>query len=1003
MLLVVGGTAPDSLAADPAVRLVGRLLADLAGRLPVALVTTEVRAEVHDALSWAGVAITRAVDVAAELRARTEAPAAILVLDPGGPASLALAAVRADGGPLAEAPLVALVAAPLASVAAVGDIARPDAHHVEGHDRWVSALADAERTVLADADVVLCATTHGADDVRSLLAADGGAGVPTVRALERTRSAGPAPWPWSERAGIAVPGRWHAQAGRADLDGLTALADAVARSGRAARDLRPVRVVGLDGVAGPLAPARRLAPRPTPGLLGPVPAGRLPATWHDGRTWGEALAWSRVVLLPAGWGPADPLLIDDVVAAGVPLVGTPAVLAGGDLGPVEALVRCADHDELVARAIELVTDRAAWTELADGLADLAARRPNAPTLLDQVLDALADLGLDVPGEPRTTPPAASLTPLVCRAVPRPAGTLAAASPAAEAHEVALGLGWRFRRHPEGLRAQLGLDDVRRERRWQVTHEESAAELERLRSRPPRLHRQPTVSLLVPCHRTPVELLDALVASVRAQTYPRWELVLVDDASGDAALTARLAELAAEDARIVVGALDDNAGIAGATNAALGLASGELVALLDHDDELHPAALLRVLERWDLEPDLDAVYTDEDKLDADGNRCQAHRKPDLDPDLLLGINYVNHLTVVRRSLLDELGGWRSGFDGSQDLDLWLRLTEHTERVGHVARPLYHWRTVSGSTAADADAKSDAGPNGRRAVADALERRRQRGEVTEGALPTWHRVRWHHDERPLVSVIVPTRDRGDMVRAVVDGIAATTDHPWQLVLVDNASTDPASLATFAELEADGATVVRYPHDFHFARQVDLGIAAADGPLCLVLNNDTEITQPGWLDELVGQALRPEVGAVGLRLRRPTGIPQHEGIVLGVGGVAWNLDSGTHGEWGQAVRDCSAVTAAAVLCRTEVLRAVGGFDDGLRVAFNDVDLCLRISAMGWRVVYTPWAELGHEESASRGSLHPQEDDDRFVVRWGGERDLRDPLWNVSLDMINADNLVL
>ena len=301
------------------------------------------------------------------------------------------------------------------------------------------------------------------------------------------------------------------------------------------------------------------------------------------------------------------------------------------------------------------------------------------------------------------------------------------------------------------------------------------------------------------------------------------------------------------------------------------------------------------------------------------------------------------------------------------------------------------------------KGGAGDAGRRAIAEAVERRGTDAEVGDGLIATWHRVRYEPAATPLVSVIVPTRNGGDLVATCLERLEATVTHPaWELVLVDNGSDEPESLALFAELaERDDVTVVRYDHPFHFARQIDLGAAVARGSLLLVLNNDTVAHEAGWFEELVAQALRPEVGPVGLRLMVDDETTQHEGIVLGVGGVAWNLKAGRHAVWNRNVRDAAGVTAAALMVRAEVLRAVGGFDEMLRVAYNDVDLCLRLGAMGWRNVYTPWAELSHAESASRGSLHPMEDEDHYIARWGGPMALRDPLWNVNLDIIEGDYL--
>lgn len=1001
MLLAVGDLAPDPTAPDPATRLLGHSLCALAGRVPVTVAAAEVRASAASALARAGVTTLRIPDPAADLSAALTAapggsprPTAVLAFDPGGTVAGALlrSAITSEGrrsnvtSLVAEVPLVVVVTRPLTGALA----------------------AAAAPQVLAAAQVVLAVSDELADDVRSSVAESPGPPA-DVRVLHR-----PLPT-WSavalhpaERHGLVVPGRWHTDPTFADVLGLVDLADTADRlSTEARREVGPIRVLGLDGAAQSLVATRRLGPRAPAGLAGAV-AFDGPRSWDDRRAWTDALRWSRVAVL-ARPNRGDPLLADDLVAAGLPTVAQHGASEGHPLSATTG--GAATFEEVLDTAVRLAADVAHWRTAAEAVRSIADGWPNGPTVAEQVVDVLRELGVGRSGPlaSRSTPVALGEPPSLdlVRPVERPGGTLAAASRAAEAHERRLGLRWHVPR-VQGLRVQQLVDADVRERWWRAVHEEPTRVLDRARRTGLPLHRQPRISLLVPCYHTPRPLLDALVRSITGQVYPHWQLCLVDDGSDDAELTARLDELAASDPRIVVAHRGSSGGIAAATNDALALADGELVATVDHDDELHPAALWRIAERFDLEPDLDAVYSDEDKLDSDGRRTHVHRKPDWSPDQLLGGNYVNHLAVIRRERVVELGGWRSDLDGSQDLDLWLRLSERTDRIGHVARPLYHWRAVEGSAAADARAKVGAGANGRQAIADALVRRGTPADVTAGLLDTWHHVHWPavspgSGEAPLVSIVIPTRDRGDLVARCLETIRATTRHPWELVLVDNDSTDPASVSLFAELESDGATVVRYPHEFHFARQANLGVAAARGPLVLVLNNDTEALHGGWLDEAVGHAVRPEVGAVGVRLLRPEGGAQHEGIVIGVGGAAWNLDSGDHAEWGRWVRDAAAVTGAAVLARRSVLHAVGGFDDGLRVAMNDVDLCLRISAMGWRVVYTPFAELSHGESVSRGTLHPREDEARYVARWGSERCLRDPFWNAGQDMINADNLVL
>ena len=518
------------------------------------------------------------------------------------------------------------------------------------------------------------------------------------------------------------------------------------------------------------------------------------------------------------------------------------------------------------------------------------------------------------------------------------------------------------------------------------------------ARAARLTYRPRISVVVPVHDTDDDVLRATVESVRAQTYPRWELCLVDDASARPETLAALGRLGAADERVRVHRLEQPHGIAGATNAGIAMAGGAYVAFVDHDDVLAPTALYWIVRRLEFDGDLDVLYTDEDKLDERGARVEPYFKPDWSPDYLLSLNYVTHLLVVRRRLLDEMGGLRPGFEGAQDYDLLLRLSERTDRIAHIPAPLYSWRKVAGSTAADIYAKPAAHDASERALDEALERRGVAATRDAGLQPTWHRVRYRISDRPTVSIIIPTRDRVDLLEQCVDRVrATTTGQPIEFVIVDNESRDPATLeylATTGPL-AD-VRVVRYPHRFNFARQMNLATLAATGEILLLLNNDVRPISPDWLDAMLEHAQRPEVGAVGARLRWPDGRAQHEGIVLNAGGVALNLDSGPYAAYGSCIRNTSAVTAACLMTRSSVFAAVGGMDERLRVAYNDVDFCLRIGERGWRVIYTPYAELEHAESSTRGSLHPAIDEAFFQKRWGPPHTAFDPFYTPNLELM-------
>ena len=538
----------------------------------------------------------------------------------------------------------------------------------------------------------------------------------------------------------------------------------------------------------------------------------------------------------------------------------------------------------------------------------------------------------------------------------------------------------------------------RYRLWHSVHHGAAARPSGAGRRAHRLTYRPLVSIVVPVHDTEPQVLRAMVASVQAQAYPRWQLCLVDDASTRGDTRATLEELAAADDRVLLQRLDAPAGIAGATNAALAIATGAYVAFLDHDDVLAPDALYWVVRRLELDGDVDVLYSDEDKLDEQGDRVEPYFKPDWSPDYLLSLNYVTHLLIVRRRLLDEVGGLREGFDGAQDYDLLLRLTERTDRIAHLPAPLYSWRKVDGSTSADIHAKPAAHRASERALDEAIVRRGLSAVREEGIQPTWHRLRYRVADPPTVSVVIPTRDRVDLLEPCIERVRSTNAGlPIEFVIVDNESRDPATLHYLARVAAlDDVIVVRYPHRFNFARQMNLAALAATGDVLLFLNNDVRPISDNWVEAMLEHALRAEVGAVGARLVWPDGRAQHEGIVLNAGGVALNLDSGPNAAYGRCIRNVAAVTAASLMTRSSVYAAVGGMDERLRVAYNDVDLCLRIGERGWRIIYTPYAELEHAESSTRGSLHPAIDEAFFQRRWGAPFTAHDPFYTPNLELM-------
>jgi len=514
--------------------------------------------------------------------------------------------------------------------------------------------------------------------------------------------------------------------------------------------------------------------------------------------------------------------------------------------------------------------------------------------------------------------------------------------------------------------------------------------------------KPLVSIVVPVYNPEETWLREAIESVRSQIYENWELCLADDASTRRGVRTVLREYAKVAPRIKVKLLEKNVGIAEASNAALALASGEFVGLLDHDDELKPDALFEVVKLLNEDADLDYIYSDEDKREPDGRLVEPFFKPDWSPDLLTAVNYVTHFSVFRREVIERAGGFRKGYDGSQDYDLVLRVTEMTDRIAHIARPLYSWRKVPGSAAAAVRAKDFALRAAKKALKDALSRRGFEGEVEKGLAVGRYRVRYETRGTPKVSIIIPTRDRADMLRRCIESIRKKSTYKnYEIVVVDNDSREQETLDYLASFKG---RVVRYPHAFNFAAIINTAAREAGGEYLLLLNNDTEVITPGWIEALLEHAQRPEVAAAGARLLYPDGRVQHEGIIMNLGGgSAGNVDHGGYFGLGECTRNCTAVTGACMMVRKSVFWELGGFDEQLRVAFNDVDFCLRAREKGYWIVYTPYATLYHDESASRGSLHPDEDEQLFRKRWGKPGDFRDPYYNPNLDILRPFNIAV
>jgi GT2 family glycosyltransferase len=532
---------------------------------------------------------------------------------------------------------------------------------------------------------------------------------------------------------------------------------------------------------------------------------------------------------------------------------------------------------------------------------------------------------------------------------------------------------------------------------------------------PLLRRRPFFSLLMPVYETKEIWLRRAVESLQEQVYPDWELCIADDASKSPQVRMVLSELAVRDPRVRVVHREENGHISAASNSALALARGEFVVLLDHDDELPPQALFRLAEELDAHPDAAIIYSDEDKIDERGRRSDPYFKPDWNPDLMTSHNLVSHLGAYRTSLVKELGGFREGFEGSQDHDLALRVSERVraEQIRHIPAVLYHWRAVRGSTARAFHEKNYAALAARKAIQDHFDRTGIAASAEPGPAPWLQRAHYRlSDPAPLVSLIIPTRDGLALLRACVDSIRARTDYPsYELIVVDNQSSEPQTLSYLLELERSGAArVLRHPRPFNYSEINNLAAREARGELLGFLNDDLEVIDGGWLRELASQAMRKEIGAVGAKLLFPGGAVQHAGIILGLGDdrIAGTphrgMGRGSLGHFGRAaiIQGFSAVSAACLVMRKRVFEEVGGFDEvNLAVSYNDVDLCLRLRERGYRILWTPYAELYHKESATRGSDLTAEKRTRFLSevaymrkRWGDKLE-NDPFFNPNLSL--------
>jgi glycosyltransferase involved in cell wall biosynthesis len=529
---------------------------------------------------------------------------------------------------------------------------------------------------------------------------------------------------------------------------------------------------------------------------------------------------------------------------------------------------------------------------------------------------------------------------------------------------------------------------------------------------------PKFSVVVPVYNPQPKLLAEMIESIRVQSYENWELCLADDCSTDPAVHRVLRDYAARDPRIKVVFREENGHICAASNSAIELATGEFIVLVDHDDLIDPDALLMVAKEITDHPDAMIIYSDEDKITVNGKRYGPYFKCDWNRLLAYTNNYVCHLGTYRADLVRKIGCFRLGYEGSQDHDLLLRCSEHAadHQIRHIPKVLYSWRASPGSVAEDGAAKPYAWDTGQRAVTDHLQRfTGQSVKVEKGEGRFTYRPNWPMQGHPLVSIIIPTRDKLDILRVTVESVLQKTTYTnYEIIIIDNGSVAQNTLDWLAKVQADDARVrvLRDDRPFNYSALNNAAVAVSHGEYILLLNNDIEVISPDWLTEMLSLAQRDRAGCIGAKLYYPDGTLQHAGVIAGLGGLAGHIYcgfSGNHpGQFGRLKfrQNLTVVTAACMLVSREIFDQVGGLNEiDLTIGYNDVDFCLKVAEAGYQNAWTPFAELIHHESASRGYEDTPEKQARFqkeaeyiMARWKTQT-YNDPAYNPNLTRDRGD----
>lgn len=543
----------------------------------------------------------------------------------------------------------------------------------------------------------------------------------------------------------------------------------------------------------------------------------------------------------------------------------------------------------------------------------------------------------------------------------------------------------------------GMDQAEIYKKWFAIHKATQEELDNQKK--VKFAYEPKVSIIVPTYNTPIKYLEEMIQSVIEQSYSNWQLCIADGSCGNAKLEKVLEQYHNKDSRIIYKLLDSNKGIAGNTNAALELATGEITGLLDHDDTLEPDALYEVVKAFQ-DKLVDAVYTDEDKiLGPDWINVDPNFKPNYNIDLLRSHNYITHFFCVKTELLKEIGGFKAEYDGAQDYDVILRCTEKARKTEHIAKILYHWRMHDNSTAANPASKAYCHEAGRKAVEDHLKRLGIPAKVELSKLFGGSRVIYETPGNPLVSIVIPNKDHiDDLDKCVRSLFNVNTYKNIEVIIVENNSTQKETFEYYDSIQKEysNVKVLMWKSGFNYSAINNFGVKEAKGDYILLLNNDTEMIAPDSISDMLGYCMRPDVGIVGAKLLYPDGTIQHAGVIIGLGGIAGHafigLDANQYGYMSRAYlsSDYSAVTAACLMISKDIYNEVGGLCEEYAVAFNDVDFCMKVRSKGYLVVYDAFSQWYHYESKSRG----YEDTEEKLLRFNGEKDIFKSKWQKELD---------